>query len=105
VKIIGNIHEAGLFVFEILFEFTLLTAIFNREFINYDYLGGVKEAFKFRKPPKDYKTTAERLLNWTSLSFDEVVRLAEIFVTNFAEFVAENGIKLEERTPLEKSDI
>jgi len=102
VKIRGNTHETGLFVFEILYEFTLLTAIFNREFINHDYLGGLNEAFKFKKLPKDYEDIAKRLLNWTNLSLEEIINLAEKFVNNFGEFVTEKRIKLEEHTPLEK---
>jgi len=83
-------------------EFTLLTAIFNREFINHDYLGGLNEAFKFKGLPKDYESTAKRLLNWTDLSLDEIIDLAEKFVNNFKEFLTENRVKIEEHTPLEK---
>jgi len=102
VKIRGNTHETGLFVFEILFEFTLLTAIFNREFINNDYLGGLPEAFKFKKLPKDYEKIARKLLNIGNTSLDEVISLAKKFVHNFAHLMTEKGIKLEEHTPLEK---
>jgi len=94
-----------LFVLEILFEFTLLTAIFNREFINHDYLGGLNEAFRFKKLPKGYENIAKRLINWTNLSLDETMNLAEKFVSNFAEFMAKKGLKLEEHTPLKKLEI
>ena len=102
VKIRGNIHEVGLFVAEVLFEFNLLVAIFNREFINHDYLGGLNEAFKFKSLPKDYEKIARQLFNWTNLSLVEVISLTEKFVRNFVEFMEENGIKLKEHTPLEE---
>jgi len=102
VKMRGNTHETGLFVFEILFEFTLLTAIFNREFINHDYLGGLNEAFKFKKLPKNFENNARKLLNWANMNIDEVINLAEEFVHNFVAFTNKNGIKLEDHTPLEK---
>jgi hypothetical protein len=105
VKIRGNIHEVGLFVLEVLFEFNLLVAIFNREFINHDYLGGLNQAFKFKKLPKDYEKITRQLFNWTNLSLDEVISLAEEFVRNFVEFMAENGIKLKEHTPLEELEL
>jgi len=102
VKLRGNTHETGLFVAEILYEFTLLTAIFNREFINHDYLGGFNEAFKFKKLPKDFENIAKKLLNWANLSLDETINLADRFVKSFAEFTAENGIKFQKHTPLER---
>ena len=102
VKMRKNTHETGLFVAEILWEFNLLTAILNKEFINHDYLGGLFEAFKFKKLPKNYEKIATKLLNWTSLSLEEVISLAEEFVHNFVEFATENGIRLEGHTPLEK---
>jgi len=102
VKIRGNTHETALFVAEILMEFNLLVAIFNREFINHDYLGGLNEAFKFKKLPKDYEKTARKLFNSSNLSLDEVIGLAEKLVHNFVDFMAENRIKLKEHTPLEK---
>lgn len=49
VKIRGNTHETGLFAAEVLIEFMLLTAIFNRKFINHDYLGGLPESFRFEQ--------------------------------------------------------
>lgn len=105
VKVRKNTHEVGLFVAEVLFEFNLLVAIFNREFINHDYLGGFNEAFKFKKLPKDYEKIARQLFNWATLSLDEVIRLAEDFVRNFVDFVAENGIKLKEHIPLEELEL
>ena len=53
----GNTHEISLFVAEVLMEFMLLIAIFNREFINHDYLGELPESFKFKQLPEDYKKT------------------------------------------------
>lgn len=105
VKIRGNRHETGLFVMEVLMEFMLLTALFNREFINHDYLGGLPESFRFRRLPRDYEKIARKLMKWNSLSIDETIRLADEFVRNFVSFMAENGIEVEEHTPLEKLDI
>ncbi len=105
VKIRGNIHEVGLFVAEVLWEFNLLVAVFNREFINHDYFGGFNEAFRFKKLPKDYEKTVKKLFNWTNLSLNEVISLTEEFVRNFVEFMAENGIKLKEHTPLEELEL
>lgn len=105
VKIRGNIHEVSLFVAEVLFEFNLLVAIFNGEFINHDYLGGLNEAFDFKSLPKDYEKIARQLYNWTNLSLDETISLTEEFVRNFVEFMAENGIKLKEHTPLEELEL
>jgi hypothetical protein len=105
VKIRGNNHEIGLFVYEILIEFTLLTAILNREFINYDYLGGLFESFNFKHLPRDYEKTARRLLRWNSLNIDETILLADQFVHNFVDFLAKKGIKAKENTPLAKLKI
>jgi hypothetical protein len=105
VKIRGNVHEAGLFVAEVLFEFNLLVAIFNREFINHDYFGGFEEAFRFKRLPKDYEKIVRRLFNWTNLSLNETISLTEEFVRNFAGFMEENGIKLREHTPLEELEL
>jgi len=102
VKIRGDTHETGLFVFEILFEFTLLTAILNREFINHDYLGGLDEAFKFKKLPENFEENARKLLNWANMNIDEVISIAEEFVHNFVAFANKNGIELEEYDSLEK---
>jgi len=104
VKIRGNTHEIGLFVAEVLMEFMLLTAIFNREFINHDYLGGLPESFKFKHLPKDYEKIAKKLMKWKSLSIDKIIRLADNFVQNFVGFIAENGIEVKDHTPLEKVD-
>jgi len=105
VKIRKNTYETGLFVAEVLHEFNLLVAILNREFINHDYLGGLFEAFKFKKLPKDYEKIARKLFNWTNLSLDEIVSFAQEFVQNFVQFASENGIKIEEHTPLEKVEL
>jgi len=102
VKIRGNTHETGLFVAEVLMEFMLLIALFNRKFINHDYLGGLPESFKFKQLPKDYEKTARELMNWTSLSIDDIIQFADHHVKNFVNFMAENGIKVKEHTPLEK---
>jgi len=91
-----------LFVFEVLFEFTLLTAIFNREFINHDYLGGLNEAYKFKKLPKNFEKNARRLITWANMNLDETIRLAEEFVHNFVVFINKNGIKLEDYDSLDK---
>lgn len=105
VKMRGNTHEVGLFVAEVLWEFNLLVAIFNRAFVNHDYFGGFKDSFRFRRLPKDYEKIVRQLFNWTSLSLDEVISLTEEFVHNFVEFMAENGIKLKEHTPLEELEL
>ena len=105
VKIRGNTHETGLFVAEILMEFTLLTAIFNRGFINHDYLGGLIESFKFKHLPKDYEKIARKLISWNTLSLDEIIQLAEKFVQNFVNFMVENDIKLKEHTSLKRLNI
>jgi len=102
VPLRGSTHEARLFVAEVLMEFTLLTAIFNREFINHDYLGGLNEAFKFKSLPTDFQKNAKKLLNWANTDIDEVISLAEEFVHNFVVFVNKNGIKLKEYDSLEK---
>ena len=105
VRIRGNTHEIGLFVAEVLMEFMLLTAIFNREFINHDYLGGLPESFEFKHLPRDYKKIARKPVKWKSLSIDEIIRLADNFVQNFVSFVVENRIQVKEHTPLEEVDI
>lgn len=102
VKIRKNVYETGLFVAEILFEFNLLTAILNQEFINHDYLGGLFEAFTFEKLPRDYERIARKLMNWTDLSLNETINLAVEFIENFIEFAAENGVKIKDHTPLEE---
>jgi len=85
VKVRGNMHEVGLFVEEILEEFMLLTAIFNREFINYDYFGGLPESFKFKNLPKNYEKNARKLMRWHDLTVDETINLAEaLFATLYA---------------------
>lgn len=48
-----------MFIAEILGEFNLLTAILNKKFINYDYLGGLFEAFSLRNFPKTMKKLLE----------------------------------------------
>lgn len=105
VKIRGNTYEIGLFVAEVLMEFMLLTAIFNRKFINHDYLGGLPESFEFKHLPRDYEEITRKLIEWNTLSIDEIIRLADNFVQNFVSFMAENGVKVKEHTPLEKLDI
>lgn len=102
VKIKGNTHEIGLFVAEVLMEFMLLTAIFNREFINHDYLGGLPESFTFKYLPKDFKKIATKLMEWKTLNIDETIQLADKFVQNFVSFMAKKGIEVKEHTPLEK---
>jgi len=105
VRTRGNTHEIGLFVAEVLMEFMCLTAIFNRGFINHDYLGGLPESFKFKHLPKDYEKIARKLMNWTNLNIDESIQLADRFVRNFVSFMAENGIEVKEHTPLDKLEI
>lgn len=83
VKVRGNTHEIGLFVEEILEEFMLLTAILNREFINYDYFGGLPESFRFKNLPKNYEKNARKLMEWNQLNVDETINLADEFVHNF----------------------
>lgn len=83
-------------------EFNLLTTILNKEFVNYDYLGGLSEAFKFEELPRDYEKTARKPMGWTSLSLDETISLADDFVHNLVVFAEDNGIRLKERPPLEK---
>lgn len=102
VKIRGNTHEIGLFVAEVLMEFMLLTAIFNREFITHDYLGGLPESFKFKHLPRDYEKIARKLMKWKGLSIDEIIQLADNFVQNFISFMAENGIEVKEHTSLKE---
>lgn len=105
VKVRMNTYETGLFVAEVLFELNLLVAVLNREFINHDYLRGLFEAFKFKKLPKNYEKIACKLLNWNNLSLDETIQLAQELVHNFVEFATENGIKIEEHTPLEEVEL
>jgi hypothetical protein len=102
VRIRNNVHEIGLFVYEVLVEITLLVAILNREFSNYDYLGRVFEAFKFARLPRNYESLARKLMEWTSLSLDDTIQLAEEFMHNFREFATEQGVEFEDHTPLEK---
>ena len=80
----------------------LLTAIFNREFINHAYLGGLPESFKFKHLPKDYEKIARMLMNWNTLDLDETITLADRFVQNFVSFLATKGIKVKEHTPLKE---
>lgn len=105
VKIRGNTHETGLFVAEILIEFMLLTAIFNKQFINHDYLGGLSESFKFKQLPKNYENVATKLMNWKTLTIDEIIRLADEFIGNFVSFMSEKGIEVKEHTSLDRIDI
>jgi kanamycin nucleotidyltransferase len=102
VKIRGNIHETGLFVAEVLIEFMLLTAIFNKEFINHAYLGGLPESFRFKYLPEDYEKTARMLMNWNTQNLDETITLADRFAENFVQFLVIKGIKIKEHTPLEE---
>lgn len=83
-------------------EFNLLTGTLNKEFVNSDYLGGLSEAFKFEKLQRDYEKIARKLMDWTSLSLDETISLADDFVHNFVVFAEDNGIKLKE-LPLSRS--
>jgi hypothetical protein len=39
------------------------------------------------------------------LSLEEIINLAERFVDNFKDFMTQNGIKIEEHTPLEKLEL
>lgn len=102
VKLRGNTHETPLFVMEVLREFMLLVASFNRRFINHDYLGGLPESFEFERLPPDYEENARRLMHDKSLSLDETISLAERFVRNFVEYMAENGVRVREHTPLDE---
>jgi len=104
IKIRGSTHETGLFVAEVLMEFMLLTALFNRKFINHNYLGGLTESFRFKQLPKDYEKTAKKLMNWVTLSIDEVIQLADRFVKNFVDFMVEKRVEVMEHTPLNKVD-
>jgi predicted nucleotidyltransferase len=105
VKERRNMEDAYLFVCEILGEFMLLTAIFNRCFINHAYLGGLKESYEFENLPKDYEQNAERLLLSFDFEIEETIDLADAFVSNFVSFLAENGIKVKEHTPLEEVEM
>ena len=105
VKVRKNTFEMGLFVEEILKEFMLLVAIFNREFINYDYFGGLLESFDFKNLPRDYEKNARKLMKWNDLSIDDTVKLADKFVHNFVELLADNGVVVKEHTPLEEVDM
>lgn len=98
-------EDAYLFVCEILGEFMLLTAIFNRQFINHAYLGGLRESYEFENLPKDYEQNAKTLLRSHAFDIDKTIRLADEFVTNFVRFLAENGIKVKEHTPLEEVEM
>jgi hypothetical protein len=105
VKERGNTEEAHLLVCEILGEFMLLTAIFNRRFINYAYLRGLKEAYQFDYLPKDFKQNAEALLRSYEFDLDKTIGLADEFVNNFVSFLAENGVKVQEHTPVEEVEM
>lgn len=105
VKTRGNTHETGLFVAEVLMDFMLLTAIFNRECINHDYLGGVFESFKFKHLPRDYEKTARKLMKWTDLTLDETITLTDKFVRNFVSLMTKSGIKVKEHTSLEELEM
>ena len=83
----------------------LLTAIFNREFINHDYLGGLPESFEFKQLPRDYEKIAAELMNWKTLTIEEIIRLADEFVNNFVSFMSEKGIEMKEHTPLDRLDV
>jgi kanamycin nucleotidyltransferase len=105
VNVRGNMHEVGLFVEEVLEEFMLLTAVFNRAFINYDYFGGLPESFKFKNLPQNYEKNAKKLMQWHSLTLDETINLADTFVHNFVSLLAENGIAVKEHTILEEVEM
>ncbi|MGD8506658.1 MAG: hypothetical protein PVF15_08355 [Candidatus Bathyarchaeota archaeon] len=105
VKIRGNNHELCLFVAEILMEFMLLTAIYNRKFINHDYFGGLAESFEFEHLPRDYERIATKLMNWKTLTIDETIRLANEFVSNFIGFMSKKGIEMKEHTSLDRIDM
>lgn len=101
----GNMEDLYLYVCEILGEFMLLTAIFNRRFVNHAYLGGLKESYEFENLPKDYQQNAEKLLRSYEFDLDEIINIADEFVNNFVSFLAENGIKVKEHTPLEEVEM
>lgn len=105
VKERGNTEDLHLYVCEILGEFMLLTAIFNRKFINYAYLGGLKEAHEFDHLPKDFERNAEALLRSYEFNLDKTIGLADKFVSNFVSFLAESGIKVKQHTPLEEVEM
>ena len=105
VKIRGNIYEMGLFVAEVLIEFMLLIAIFNRKLINYDYLGGLFETFEFKYLPIDYERIARMLLRWNTQDIEEIIALADSFVKNFLSFLITNGINVKEHTPLDEVEM
>jgi len=106
LRVRGNrFEEMGLLVGGILIDFMLLVAIFNREFINHAYFDGLIESFSFKNLPKNYEKNARKLMKWNSLSIDETVKLADEFVHNFVEFLAENGVVVREHTPLEELDV
>ncbi len=105
VKDRGNMEDLYLFVCEILGEFMLLTAIFNRQFINHAYLGGLKESYEFENLPKDYEQNAKKLLRSHDFDIEETIDIADEFVSNFVSFLAENGIRTKEHTPLEELEI
>jgi hypothetical protein len=69
----------GLFVYGVLAKFMLLTAIFNREFINHDYLGG---SSNLSNSNSRWKTARRlrKLMNWTGLGTDETIQSGEEFV-------------------------
>jgi kanamycin nucleotidyltransferase len=105
VKVRKNTFEMGLFVEDILGDFMLLVAIFNREFINHSYFDGLIESFSFKNLPKNYEKNARKLMKWNSLSIDKTVKLADEFVHNFVDLLAENGIVVREHTSLEEVDM
>jgi hypothetical protein len=100
-----TLEEMGMFVGGTLLDFMLLVAIFNREFINHSYFDAVIESFSFKNLPKNYEKNARKLMKWNSLSVDETVKLADEFVHNFVELLAESGVAVREHTPLEEVDM
>ena len=98
-------EEMGLLVGGILIDFMLLVAIFNKESINHSYFDALIESFSFENLPKNYEKNSRKLMKWTSLRFDETVKLTDEFVHNFVDLLAENGIVVREHTPLKQVEM
>ena len=63
IEIKGRAYEKCLCVAEVLVEFVLSAALFNRGFVSHDYHGGLPKSFKFNHLPEDYEKATRMLMN------------------------------------------
>jgi len=88
----GSLEDIGCAVIEVMFEMRDALCLLNRRWVTHDYYQGLMQVCDFQKQPRRYKELV-RALHATQ-DPQELARLSDALVSDFWQFLAEEGIKV-----------